>query len=185
VYNPELLEQPDPQFSEIEFPPVVDEPADPAWLLGVYAQHTVLRFFKALLDQRQVVWDNQEVEGVHRIRVAARRCRTALQTFGGLWSAGRVKRYRKYLANFADAFGVSRDLDVMVIYLRERLAEAQGERATAYRWLLERNIERRLQEQPRLEKTLLRLESRGFAAEFIDYFSSQPVDLWNGGRSDG
>jgi CHAD domain-containing protein len=117
--------------------------------------------------------------------VAARRCRTALQTFGNLWGAERVKRYRKYLASFADAFGVSRDLDVMVIYLREQLAAAQGERAAAYCWLLERNIERRLQEQPRLEKSLLRLEKHGFASEFVDYFSRQPVDLWNGERRDG
>jgi len=151
----------------------------------MYAQHTILRLFKALLVQRQVVWDNQEVEGVHQIRVAARRCRTALQTFAPLWNVDKVERYRKYLSRFADAFGVSRDLDVMVIYLREQQAAARGERAEAYRWLLERNIEQRRQEQPRLKKTLLRLEKQGFASEFVNHFAKQPVNLWAGGRPDG
>lgn len=164
---------------------MVDEPADPAWELGIYAQHTILRLFKALLVQRQVVWDNQEAEGVHQIRVAARRCRTALQTFGSLWDTDKAERYRKYLSRFADTFGVSRDLDVLVIYLREQLAAAQGERATAYQWLLERNLEKRLAQQPRLQKVLLRLEKHGFAREFVEYFATQPVDLWAGGRPNG
>lgn len=165
---------------------MVDEPANPTWELGMYAQHTILRLFKALLVQRQVVWNNQEVEGVHQIRVAARRCRTALQTFGSLWDTEKVERYRKYLSRFADTFGVSRDLDVMVIYLREQLAAARGERAEAYEWLLERNSARRLEEQPRLQKVLLSLEKHGFAGEFVGYFSTDPANLWvEGGRPNG
>jgi CHAD domain-containing protein len=179
------LEQPDPQFSDFAFPPVVDEPADPAWDLGTYAQHTLLRLFKSLLVQRRVVWDNREVEGVHQIRVSARRCRTALATFGALWDADEVRRRRKYLSRFADAFGRARDLDVMVIYLGELLAAAEGERRTAYAWLLERNVERRRAEQPRLEGVLLELEQDGFPADFIDFFSTQPVNLWERGTGNG
>jgi CHAD domain-containing protein len=185
MYNPEQLEQPDPQFKDIDFPPVVDEPADPAWDLGTYAQHTILRLFKALLAQRRVVWDNQEVEGVHQIRVSARRCRTALQTFGALWDADEVRRRRKYLSRFADAFGRARDLDVMVIYLSELLAGAAGERRTAYAWLLQRNIERRRAEQPKLERVLLKLEESDFARDFVGFFAHRPVDLWARGRADG
>jgi hypothetical protein len=74
---------------------------------------------------------------------------------------------------------------VMIIYLREQLAAAQGERAEAYRWLLERNIERRLLQQPRLEKALRRLEKRDFAREFVAHFATQPADLWAGGRPNG
>lgn len=164
---------------------MVDEPADPAWDLGTYAQHTILRLFKALLVQRRVVWDNQEVEGVHQIRVAARRCRTALTTFGALWDADEVRRRQKYLSRFADAFGPARDLDVMVIYLGELLDSAAGERRTAYAWLRQRNIERRQAEQPRLERVLRQLEQAGFARDFIDFFSARPVNLWARGRPDG
>lgn len=185
MYNPEQLEQPDPQFSDVNFPPVVDEAADPRWDLGTYAQHTILRLFRALLAQRRVVWDDQEVEGVHQIRVAARRCRTALTTFGALWDAEDVRRRQKYLSRFADGFGPARDLDVMVIYLRELLDGAEGERATALAWLLKRNIERRQREQPGLERRLLKLERDNFPQEFVDYFSRRPVDLWARGAADG
>jgi CHAD domain-containing protein len=185
MYNPEQLEQPEPQFSDVAFPPVVDEPADPRWDLGTYAQHTILRLFRALLAQRRIVWDNQEVEGVHQIRVSARRCRTALTTFGALWDTDDVRRWQKYLSRFADSFGVARDLDVMVIYLREQLAGADGERATAYAWLLARNIERRDREQPKLERRLLKLEHDDFPREFVAYFTRRPVDLWLRGRVNG
>ncbi len=167
-----------PSFAAVEFPPLLGAEPDPAWELGVYAQVVVLKYFRDLLNQRSIVWDNQDVEGVHRIRVAARRCRTALQTFGALWDAAEVQRFQKYLSSFADTFGISRDLDVMLIFLREQLKAALGERRAAYSWLLARNTEKREAEQPRLEQVLLKLESDGFPQALTAYFSRTPVDLW-------
>lgn len=174
-----------PQFAEIALPPVAGQPADPAWDLGTYAQHTILTYFGELLAQRRVVWENREVEGVHQIRVAARRCRTALQTFEALWEDGEAQRFAKYLGRFADTFGVARDLDVMVIYLREQLAGASGERATAYQWLLRRNVALREQEQRRIEERLRRFEADGIAPRLVEFFSRRPVDLWALGGADG
>ena len=166
------------EFTEIEFPPLVNSPADPTWPMGIYAQHTMLVRFKELLAQREVVWLNEDVEGVHQIRVAARRCRTALQTFAPLWPEADVRRFLRYLTSLADAFGTARDLDVMVIYLREQLTSAEGDEAVAYRWLLERNEGLRAQEQPALERVLLRLEEDQFAQALVAYFASTPVDIW-------
>lgn len=174
-----------PKFPEVRFPEVVDLPPDPRWSFGITAQCTVLRHFREALAQRQVVWENVEVEGVHQIRVAARRTRTALQTFEGLWPGKEVQRYLRYLGAFADQFGAARDLDVMVIYLRIELEHARGERREALAWLLERNIELRLHQQPKLKKTLERMEATGFPAEFVGYFSAAPVDLWTVGGADG
>lgn len=166
-------------FTGIEFPPLASQPADPMWPLGLYAQHTILTRFKELLDQRSVVWLNEDVEGVHQIRVAARRCRTALQTFAPLWPPADVVRFLRYLTGLADAFGTSRDLDVMLIYLREQLATAEGDKAVAYRWLLHRNEQLRAEEQPHLERVLLKLEEDQFAQALVAYFSSTPEDMWS------
>jgi CHAD domain-containing protein len=174
-----------PQFAEIALPPVVGLPADPDWDLGTYAQHTILTYFRELLAQRRVVWNNEEVEGVHQIRVAARRCRTALQTFEALWEEGEAGRFAKYLARFADTFGVARDLDVLIIYLTEQLNEVSGERRTAYQWLLRRNVALRAQEQQRLEERLRQFEQDGFPSRLVDYFSRRPRDLWALGEADG
>jgi CHAD domain-containing protein len=162
----------------VEFPPLLDEPLNPEWDLGVAAQHTVLFHFREVLVQRQVVWDNVELEGVHQIRVAARRTRTALQTLRALWSGPEVRRFERYLERFATAFGLARDLDVMILYFEELVATATDERAVAYRWLLERNRLRRVEEQPKLERILRKMEQSAFPAAFVTYFSHMPLDLW-------
>jgi CHAD domain-containing protein len=177
MYNTAPMPQ-EIQLAEVEFPPLLDLPADPEWSLGASAQHAVLRYFRELLAQRQVVLDNADIEGVHEIRVAARRCRTALQTFRALWREADARRFEDYLEKFATTFGVARDLDVMLLYLHEQIEQAQGERAAALNWLLERNTQRRLDEQPRLGKVLRRMERDSFHLAFVAYFSKLPVDLW-------
>jgi CHAD domain-containing protein len=172
-------------FAEIEFPPLASQPANPAWPFGLYAQHTILTRFRELLDQRAVVWQNEDVEGVHQIRVAARRCRTALQTFAPLWPEADVRKFLRYLTTLADTFGTARDLDVMVIYLHEQLANAEGDAAVAYRWLLARNEHLRQDEQPEIEKVLAKVEEDHFAQAFVAYFSAAPVDMWAQEGQDG
>jgi CHAD domain-containing protein len=172
------MDHPTPIWTEPEFPPLVNETLSPAWDLGVAAQHILLLHFREVLAQRQVVWDNIHLEGVHQIRVAARRTRTALQTLGPLWPEAEVERFGRYLERFATAFGVARDLDVMILYLEDQLAAAQGERSAAYRWLLERNQLKRREQQPQLEQVLLDMEQSAFPLAFVTYFSHTPSDLW-------
>ncbi len=179
------MEHTAPTWTTPEFPPLVDEPLNPAWDLGVAAQHTVLLHFREVLKQRQVVWDNTQLEGVHQIRVAARRTRTALQTLAPLWPGPETARFMRYLERFATAFGEARDLDVMIIYFEELLATAEGERAAAYRWLLERNRHTRAQQQPKLEQVLEQMEESAFPVAFATYFSRTPADLWALGGQHG
>lgn len=167
-----------PNWTEPEFPPLLSEPLNPAWDLGVAAQHILLCHFRELLKQREVVWDNVQLEGVHQIRVSARRTRTALQTLGPLWPEAEVARFGRYLERFATAFGVARDLDVMILYCEEQLAQATGERAAAFSWLLARNQHKRTQQQPQLEQVLTQLEADAFPLAFVTYFTHTPTDLW-------
>jgi CHAD domain-containing protein len=184
--NPTVVEQnesrqircEEPVWGKVLFPPILNETLDPSWDLGVSAQHIVLSHFSEVLRWREHVWQNTDVEAVHQIRVSARRCRTALQTFAVLWPGREYKMFSRYIATFADAFGTARDLDVMLIWLNEQVATTSTDRAAAYRWLIERNSERRMLEQPRLERCLLKFESDGFAAAFASYFSRLPQDLW-------
>jgi len=172
-------------LSTTEFPRILNRPLDPVWSLGAGAQYTVLKFFSQLLKQRAVVLKNEDVEGVHQIRVAARRTRTALQTLTDIWDEGMARRSARYLAKFADAFGPARDLDVMIIYLEEKLAGQADDRTAAFKWLLERNRAERQKQQPLLVKAIQRFERDGFARDFVGYFSTTPVDLWLLGGPDG
>ena len=64
----------------------------------------------------------EDIEGLHDMRVAARRLRAAMQAFRP-WAPVRMERFRLELGWVAAALGVVRDLDVQL----ERLAEWQAE----------------------------------------------------------
>jgi CHAD domain-containing protein len=168
-----------PEFAEVEFPPQVRADFDCSWPLGVAAQVTVLRYFGEMLEQREHAWRAEEVEAVHKLRVAARRTRTALQTFSTLWSGkSEAVRHLKTLGDFAEAFNTARDLDVMIIYLREQLVKADPAKRQALEWLLLRNEELREKQRPLLHKALRRLEKQRVPEKFVAFFSRYPFDLW-------
>lgn len=62
-------------------------------------------------------------DAVHRSRVATRRLRSTLRTFGGVFEAGRVWHVREELRWHAEQLGAARDTEV----LRERLTVALSE----------------------------------------------------------
>ncbi len=166
-----------PVFSSPRFPANLDTEPSADWQFSHWCQFILLRYMRELLEQREVVWRNEQVEGVHQIRVAARRLRTALQTFSALWDSSAVRQHAKYLARFADTFGVARDLDVMILYLEAQLHGAHRERRAALEWMLERKRRLRAAQQPMLEEALLKLEEDGYPAAFVEFFSSNPCDL--------
>lgn len=177
-YNSPVGQHEGQGFTDIAFPDIVSEPLDGSRPFAVSAQATILRYFKELLDARPGVRANEDIEAVHEIRVAARRTRTALQTFAALWSESQCRRWLDYLAKLADTFTIARDTDVLIEYLTKQLKSAEGQRAIAMSWLLERARQRREEEQPGLEKLLRRSEKDGSAQEFVKFFSTTPVDLW-------
>ncbi len=170
-------------FTDIRFPGIIAEPLDPGRPFAVSAQATILRYFKEVLDARPHVMANDDIEAVHEIRVAARRTRTALQTFSTLWPEKDVRHWLDYLAKIADAFTIARDTDVLIEYLEKQLKGAAGKdeqahRAAAMAWLLERARQRRSKEQPILEKLLRKSEKDHSAEAFVGFFSLKPVNLW-------
>jgi CHAD domain-containing protein len=168
-----------PEFAEVAFPPIVAAPLDCTAPLGVAAQCIVLRHFHEMLEQREPAWRADEVEAVHRLRVAARRTRTALQTFAVLWGgSNEAQRHLKSLSEFADAFNSARDLDVMIIYLSEQLSKAEPSQQPAITWLLTRNEALREKQRPQLQRALRKLEKDRVPERFVSYFSRKPFDLW-------
>jgi CHAD domain-containing protein len=168
-----------PEFAEVEFPPIVSEPADCSAPLGISAQSIVLRYFREMLEQREPAWRADDAEAVHKLRVAARRTRTALQTFSVLWDSSReAQQHLRSLSEFADAFNAARDLDVMIIYLGEQLVKADEHRRPAITWLLTRNEKLREEQRPKLHKALRKLEKQRVPEKFVAYFSRKPYDLW-------
>lgn len=173
-------------------PQLVGRPLDPDWPTGVAAQHIVLSHFGDMLSWRRGVLDiggevpgAGGIEAVHKIRVATRRTRTALRTFARLWEPKAVRRFRRELSDFAQAFNDSRDLDVMSEYLRASLVQADAEHKAIFQSALDKTILLRKQEQGVLAKAISGLDASGFTGEFIEQFSGKPFDLRSWGGANG
>lgn len=83
--------------------------------------------FEEVADLRGAAMDFSDIEGVHDMRVATRRLRSALRDFMPLMNKRPSRRVSKELKQLADALGAVRDQDVAVVALEELQADAETE----------------------------------------------------------
>ncbi len=83
--------------------------------------------FEEVADLRGTAMDFSDIEGVHDMRVATRRLRSALRDFMPLMNKRPSRRVSKELKQLADALGAVRDQDVAVVALEELQADAETE----------------------------------------------------------
>jgi CHAD domain-containing protein len=79
------------------------------------AGRKVMRFHLArMLEREPGVRSGNDIEDVHKMRVATRRQRAAWRVFGEAFRKGRTKPYRSGLRDIARRLGTVRDLDVQL-----------------------------------------------------------------------
>jgi CHAD domain-containing protein len=79
------------------------------------AGRKVMRFHLArMLDREPGVREGENIEDIHKMRVATRRQRAAWRVFGEAYRKGRTKPYRNGLRDVARRLGAVRDLDVQL-----------------------------------------------------------------------
>ena len=81
--------------------------------------------FDEVVGLRGAALDFSDIEGVHAMRVATRRLRSALRDFLPLMSKRPLKRVRKELKQLADRLGAVRDQDVAIVALERLKDEAE------------------------------------------------------------
>lgn len=124
--------------------------------------------FKELLDWRKAALDWSDPEGVHSMRVASRRLRSALRDFQPYLPKQSFNSELKQIKDIADALGIVRDSDVAI----EALEQIEKHRSAAHFTALKQFVQTRkkLREQPRkvlqaaLAKAELKKLESGFAA---------------------
>jgi CHAD domain-containing protein len=102
--GPQATAEPDPP------PPAAVSPEEPAALV---VRNALRRYVRDLLGQDVVVRRGGE-DGVHQMRVAARRLRSALKTFGPLLDPEWAGSLRSELEWLADSLGGARDSEVLL-----------------------------------------------------------------------
>ena len=104
--------------------PIPDLSADDSY--AVAAAKVVAIRAAELGEHSAGVLDVGDVERVHRMRVATRRLRAALEFFEPCFPRKRYRRVLKEVKRLADALGERRDRDVAIARLSELAATAPG-----------------------------------------------------------
>lgn len=78
---------------------------------------------RQLAAQIEGIRQAEDIEYVHRARVASRRLRAALNMFADCFRARKVKRWRKQIRRVTRDLGEVRDKDVQIVWVRQALGE--------------------------------------------------------------
>jgi CHAD domain-containing protein len=81
------------------------------------AAQYIRRQAKQLAEQLEGVRSAEDVEFIHRARVASRRLRSALKMFCDCFSAKKIGRWRKQIRRITEGLGDARDKDVQIEFL--------------------------------------------------------------------
>jgi len=164
-----------PAFARFTFPPALDTEPRPHWPLGATAQWVVLTHVRRMLSLRDAAW-NADPDSVRRLRVAARRARTALADFAALFDRGQVHVARKALGELTERLGTARDLDVVA----DLAGTMAGERpdVPGLQAAQAAVLEARLDARTDLHAALRDFELSGWPSRLVTCFAGAPIDLW-------
>jgi len=112
----------------------------------------------------------KDPEGVHSMRVASRRLRSALQDFMPYMNRRMIGLTVKQIKEIADALGEVRDQDVAIIELEKLSAHTPPEIAPTLKGLLEARKEVRDTARRELKEFLAKDDLKQMAADCVDAF---------------
>ena len=116
--------------------------------LCAYGRMVTAQRLEALLAEVEGVRNGDDIEYVHRMRVASRRLRSALRMFGECFKGKRGKKWRNAVKQVTTSLGEARDLDVQMDLLGVIGKGWEGEEAVGLALLIEMLRCRRTSLQP-------------------------------------
>jgi CHAD domain-containing protein len=108
---------------------------------------------KQLAEQLDGARIAEDVEFVHRARVAMRRLRVALRLFKKCFSRSQRRRWEKAIRRIATQLGRARDRDVQIVYLHDVLAAGQAKESLPG---ISRVLVHRERDRERLQKNVVK-----------------------------
>ena len=104
-----------------------------------------------LFEWRDEVLKNEDVEAVHKMRVATRRLRATMDAFESCSKPGQFKKAYRRIKEMADILGAARDTDVMLQGLHDTANHVSTEEQPGVQWLIQRLEAYRAQRQQALK----------------------------------
>ena len=134
----------------------------------LFGAETILKRIMELEGQVDGAKRNQDIEYIHRLRVASRRLRAALNIFEECLPKKQIKAWKKAVKNLTVSCGTARDEDVLITFL-EKYKKDLDPRATAgIEYLIQVQKARRLLMQSDVVKVLDSLQTSGILADLLD-----------------
>jgi exopolyphosphatase/pppGpp-phosphohydrolase len=113
---------------------------------------------KKMLDWCDEVLKHEDVEAVHKMRVASRRLRATLDAYESCCNPKVFKKLYRQVKIAADNLGAARDTDVMLQNLQAQMEQMTDEDRPGVEWLMERLKDYRQERQRILVKFLHSLD---------------------------
>lgn len=133
--------------------------------IQIFGAVIILRQLGAMVNEIEGVKKAEDIEAVHRMRVATRRLRSALPIFGPFLAPRRHEYWRKRIRAVTRALGAARDTDVQIEHLSELVNQLRPPERTGVRRLLLRLRQKRRDLQKDVLKAVRRLEKDDLVAE--------------------
>lgn len=135
--------------------------------LCAYGARVILKHLKAFQREWQGVHTGAEdIEHIHRMRVASRRLRATLPLFAQCFSSKKVDNWMKNLRRVTRALGAARDADVQIARVQTFLESVEDPRLRpGLQRLLLRLRQARAEHQPAVATALEKLAERGTLEE--------------------
>ncbi len=121
-------------------------------------RHMLLERTRKFLEWPKEVLKHEDVEAVHKMRVASRRLRATLDAYESCCDPQIFKKVYRQVKRAADALGAARDTDVMLLNLHAQLEHMKSEEQAGMQWLIARLETFRQQKQQELETFLHTLD---------------------------
>jgi CHAD domain-containing protein len=151
----------------------MDETLDSYYLFGLEALQERL---PALANEIEGVRAAEDIEYVHRMRVASRRIRNALALFGDELPRKHYAAWRDEMRRITKALGAARDTDVQIARVQDFLKQiADDSQRVGIERLLLRLRQQRTRLQDRVVKALDRLEDRRILADMHETLQQRLV----------
>jgi hypothetical protein len=153
VNDPALLNH--AQQTEISIPLIPEEVP-----FAVSGQRKLKERTHKMLELPEEVLKHEDVEAVHKMRVASRRLRATLDAYQSICDPKIFKSVYRQVRGAADSLGAARDTDVMLLNLHAQLEQMGSEEQKGVTWVVERLNTFRQQKQQELETFLQKFDEQ-------------------------
>ncbi len=136
-------------------------------------QDTIVERTQKLLSLRDDVLKHDDIEAVHKMRVAIRRLRAALDAYESICEPRQFKKVYRRVKKMADVLGNARDTDVMMEGLQMRRQQVASAEQTGIDWLLNRLSAYRRQQQKVLEAYFKHVDENTFLQQVKKCFQEK------------